>query len=101
MPLVDRIARELLSEHGDALRPQDFDGYWDNSVAEMEALGTDCTLVPAAFQTPAAACFNLWFTGVDGARVHAKYARPSLSGNPDQRLCCFMDTIETAAAGLR
>lgn len=89
MPLVDRIARELLAEHGDALRPQDFDGYWDNSIAEMESLGTGCTLVPAAFQTPAAACFDLWFTGVDGARVHAKYARPKSLGESRPAVVLF------------
>jgi cephalosporin-C deacetylase len=33
-------------------------------------------LVPAAFQTPFAECFHLHFTGVRGARLHAKYLRP-------------------------
>ncbi len=90
MPLVDRIAREAAAEHGEALRPQDFDGYWENSIAEMESLGTGCTLVPAAFQTPAAACFDLWFTGVDGAQECTQSTRvPSLLGESRPAVVLF------------
>jgi cephalosporin-C deacetylase len=33
--------------------------------------------VRSAFQVPGAECFDLFFTGVRGARIHAKYARPA------------------------
>jgi len=57
--------------------PADIDQYWDESVAEMEALGTGCELIPAKFQAPGAECYDLWFTGVGGCRVHAKFLRPA------------------------
>jgi cephalosporin-C deacetylase len=57
-------------------RPADFDTYWDKALAEMHSLGTQVELVPAEFQAPSADCYHLYFTGVGGARVHAKYLRP-------------------------
>ena len=40
--------------------------------------GTDAhvELVPHALNAPFAECFDLYFTGVGGSRVHAKYLRP-------------------------
>lgn len=42
----------------------------------MRAVEPRVELVPAAFQTSFAECFHLYFTGVRGARLHAKYLRP-------------------------
>ena len=40
----------------------------------------DVTCVPSSFQAPGSLCFNLWFTGVGGSRIYAKYARPVSEG---------------------
>ena len=77
MPMVDKPIEELRSYQGRNPKPKDFDAYWDAGIAEMEALGTDCELIPAAFQVPGVECFDLYFTGVRGSRVHATYARPA------------------------
>ena len=45
----------------------------------MKALDPEVEMVPAEFQTPFAECFHLYFTGVGGARVHAKYLRQNSS----------------------
>jgi cephalosporin-C deacetylase len=42
----------------------------------MRALDPKVELVPSAFQVPIAECFDLYFTGVRAARIHAKYIRP-------------------------
>ncbi len=81
MPLIDLPIEELRKVQGRNERPEDFDRYWDDSVAEMEALGTDCELVKAAFQVPGYACFDLYFHGVGGARVHARFIRPDGAKN--------------------
>jgi cephalosporin-C deacetylase len=40
-------------------------------------------LVPStAIDAPGVECFDLWFTGVGGARVYAKYLRPSRPATP-------------------
>ena len=77
MPILDMPLHELKNFKGLNERPADIDAYWDKAIAEMEALGTDCELIPAEFQVPNAECFDLWFTGVGGARVHGQYLRPT------------------------
>nr|ATZ76729.1 Lip113 [uncultured bacterium] len=78
MPLTsfDYSWEELQTYTGLNPRPADFDTYWDKALAEMHALGTQAELVPAEFQAPNADCFHLYFRGIGGARVHAKYLRP-------------------------
>jgi cephalosporin-C deacetylase len=81
MPVIDLPLSELQRYAGRNPRPADFDAYWDGSVLEMESLGTDADLIPQpAVQSQIAEAFDLWFTGVGGARVHAKYLRPRTPG---------------------
>ena len=77
MPTIDLPLEELRKFQGVNPKPKDMEAYWDRAVAEMEALGAGCELIPAAFQVPGAECFDLYFTGVGGARVHAKFLRPA------------------------
>ncbi len=77
MPMLDKPLRELEQYTGVSPRPADFDAYWQRALDEMRALDTDCTLTPAEFQVPGVAqCSELTFTGVGGARVHARFMRP-------------------------
>lgn len=76
MPVIDLPLVELETYAGRNPKPDDFDAYWQRALAELEATDPRLELVPASFQTPFAECFHLYFTGVGGARVHAKYLRP-------------------------
>lgn len=77
MPLTfDLSLDELPAYQGRNPRPDDFDAYWDEGLAEMRDLDAAVEIVPASFQTPFASCSHLYFTGVNGARVHAKLLRP-------------------------
>ncbi len=77
MPLTfDFPLDKLQTYQGINPRPADFNAYWDAALAEMHALDPQVELVPAEFQAPGAECFHLYFTGVGGARVHAKLLRP-------------------------
>ena len=76
MPLIDMPLEKLYQFEGLNERPADMEEYWDRAIAEMEALGTGCELIPAGFQIPGAECFELYFTGVGGARIHGRLARP-------------------------
>ncbi len=71
---------ELWTYGGRNPRPEDFDGYWERALAEMHAVEPKVELVPSGFQTPFAECFDMYFTGVRGARIHAKYLRPKNNG---------------------
>ncbi|MCB0062715.1 MAG: acetylxylan esterase, partial [Caldilineaceae bacterium] len=73
MPLLfDMPFEKLHTYEGTNPRPADFDEYWDRGLAEMNALDPQIEIVPAEFQTPFARCSHLYFTGVGGARIHAK-----------------------------
>ena len=89
MPLTfDFPWEKLVTYQGTNPRPADHDAYWDTALTEMRALDPQVELVPAEFQAPFAECFHMYFTGVGGARVHAKLLRPknaaaAASGDPD------------------
>lgn len=76
MPLVDMPLEKLYSYKGINPRPDDFDQYWDESLEEMRALPQKIELIPAKFQSPVAQCFDLYFTGIGGAKIHAKLLKP-------------------------
>lgn len=81
MPLVDKPLTELKEYRGISPRPSDFDRYWEHGLAEMRATNPDIVIEPSDFQAPFAECFDLFFTGVRGARIHAKYLKPRSAGN--------------------
>ena len=77
MPIVDMPLERLKTYQGRNPCPADMDDYWNRAVSEMKALDGAVELKPAAFRVPGAECFDLYFTGVGGARIHAKYLRPA------------------------
>lgn len=89
MPMVDMPLKDLRQYKGLDPKPADFDAYWDEGIAEMEALGTDYTLEPAEFQAPGVRCDYLFFTGVGGARVCCKFLRPEKIEGKLRGLCMF------------
>ena len=90
MPLLfDMPLEELETYQGVNPKPDDFDAYWDAALAEMQALDPEVELAPADFQSAIADCFDLWFTGVGGARVHAKLLRPKQTGEPHPAVLMF------------
>ena len=58
-------------------RPSDFDLFWKDRMAEADAVGLDYAIETASV-ADAATCqlFDLWYTGMCGARLHAKYLKP-------------------------
>ena len=90
MPLLfDMPLEELETYQGRNPRPADFDTFWDNGLAEMQAVDTQVELRPADFQTDFAECFHMFFTGVGGARIHAKLLRPRQDQSPQPAVLMF------------
>lgn len=81
MPVVDLPLDELVDYTGRNPKPDDFDAYWSDALAELEATPADAELRPAAFGCRVAAAYDLWFSGVRGARVHAKVLIPRQASN--------------------
>lgn len=81
MPLVDKPLSELKTYQGRNPRPADFDAYWTAALQELDATDPKPELVPTKEISPRhSEAFDLWFTGVGGARVYAKYVRPKKTG---------------------
>lgn len=110
MPLLfDMPLEDLPHYRGTNPRPADFADFWEAALAEMRALDPQIELVPAAFQTNYAHCYHLYFTGVGGARVHAKLLKPKDATRPGPALLMFhgysgnagdwFDKLPYAAAG--
>jgi cephalosporin-C deacetylase len=77
MPLqFDMPLEQLRTYRGSNPRPGDFDQFWEQGLAEMRGLSPELELRPAGFQTSFAECFDMYFTGVANARIHAKLLRP-------------------------
>jgi cephalosporin-C deacetylase len=76
MPLIDMPLAELKVYQGRNPKPADFDDYWKRALQEMRDVDANVELIESDFQTPQAQCYDLYFTGVRGARIHAKYVRP-------------------------
>ena len=90
MPLnFDFPLEELITYQGINPRPADFDDFWERSLAEMKAVDPQIELIPAAFQVDFADCFHLYFTGVGGARIHAKLIRPKHANVPHPAVLMF------------
>lgn len=89
MPLIDKPLQELLKYSGRNPCPSDMDAFWDTGIAEMRSLDPKVELVPHAISAPFAECFDLYFSGVGGARVHAKYLRPKSFPKPHPAVLLF------------
>jgi len=79
---IDIPVEELFTYQGRNPRPKDFDAYWDRALAELNTTPPNPELTPAKFSCPSIDCFDLWYTGVHGARIHAKYLRPQKAEGP-------------------
>jgi cephalosporin-C deacetylase len=90
MPLTfDMPFEELQTYQGSNPQPADFDEFWDRGLAEMRAVDPQIEIVPAEFQASYAECSHLYFTGVGGARIHAKLLRPRNATAPHPALLQF------------
>lgn len=89
MPLIDMPLEQLRTYKGRNPKPADHAAYWTRALKEMRAVDPDVKLVRAKFKAPAAECFDLYFTGVGGARIHAKFLRPKKAAAPHPAVVIF------------
>jgi cephalosporin-C deacetylase len=90
MPLTFDFPLEQLKKYfGINPRPKDFNEFWEKGLKEMRSTDSKVELIPADFQVPGVACSHLYFTGVGGARVHAKLLRPLNVDKPHPAILLF------------
>ncbi len=82
MAAVDMPLEQLQNYCGSSPFPSDFDNFWDSSLAQMKAVNPEIEIREAEFKSPFVDCYNLFFTGTGGARVHAKLLKPKNITSP-------------------
>jgi cephalosporin-C deacetylase len=55
----------------------------------MRSVNLQVELISSKFQVPNVECFHLYFTGVGGARVHAKLLQPAKTSSPHPAVLLF------------
>ncbi len=90
MGLFDFPLKKLKTYKGINPKPKNFETFWDQALKEMRALDPELELIPnKTLRAPFAECFDMFWTGVGGARIHAKLLRPKHSPKPHPALCVF------------
>ena len=89
MPVFEMPLEELRTYQGTNPEPEDFDEYWRRALGELRGIDDRVELIPAEFHSAAAECFDLFFTGVGAARIHAKYLRPKSGETPHPAVLLF------------
>lgn len=90
MPVLDKPLAELREYRGINPKPADFDAFWTRALAELDATDPRPELIPSdVIHSSEAETFDLFFTGVGGARIYSKYLRSRKLSNPSPALLLF------------
>ena len=74
--LVDMPLEKLKTYQGSSPCPADIDQYWDDALAEMNALNPNTEFIRGGISSKSTDIFDMYFTGTKNARIHAKVAVP-------------------------
>ena len=90
MPLTfDLPIESLRTYQGIKPRPDDFDDYWEAALQEMRVVDPELECKPAPFECAFCICEDMYYTGVGGARLHAKLLRPGEEASPHPAILMF------------
>ncbi len=90
MPVLDKPLADLKNYHGINPKPADFDDYWSRAIEELDNTPPEPELIPVdAIGARNSETFDLFFTGVGGARIYAKYLRPRQPAKPAPAILQF------------
>lgn len=77
MPVVDMPLEELKKYTGTNPIPTDFDLFWDERLKEVNNCKLNYKIEPSEIQGyESCDYYDLWFEGIDGGKVYAKYIHP-------------------------
>lgn len=77
MPMIDMPLSKLKEYKGVNPRPADFDEFWDESLAELDAIDSNVELKPyEKLNSFIADAYELTFSSTKGARIYAKFLKP-------------------------
>lgn len=76
MPCLDMPLEKLKTYTGSSPCPADIDQYWDDALAEMNAVDSNETFEEVDYPLKNGTCYDLYFTGTKNARIHCKFIKP-------------------------
>jgi len=76
MPLIDMPLEKLKEYQGVNPKPEDFDDFWERSLAEMREIDPKPEFRKVETGSRIADCYELTFRSTKNARIFAKFARP-------------------------
>lgn len=86
---LDMPLNELKTYMGKSPRPSDFDEYWSRALRELDSMSLDYELLKVDIELRGVECFELYFTGVGGARIRCMLARPVKQNSPGPGILMF------------
>lgn len=77
MSITEEEIRRLDEYRGSTAIPADFDAFWRQRMAEADNVPLDYTVTYSELPAfDSCSYLDLWFHGMDGARLYAKYVKP-------------------------
>lgn len=80
MPTIEMSLNDLKKYQGCSPRPADFKEFWKKQVDKIKGIKPECKTEKIEMNVDGVECFDLYFKGADGAKIHCKYARPTQEG---------------------
>jgi cephalosporin-C deacetylase len=76
MSVFEMSIDDLPGYYGRNPRPDDFDAFWADGLDELARTSSDVEFIARPHPANFVEAYDLYFTGVRGARIYAKYLRP-------------------------
>lgn len=82
MPVIDMPREELEKYMGITPKPKDFDEFWNDGLSLLDDVSATIEVHDTGLSFACGKCYDLYYEGVGGARVYAKYIKASTSSAP-------------------
>ena len=78
MPTIDMPIKEMERYLGSNIKPSDFDDYWDREINNIDEDKLEYRIIKKEFKNKMAEYYEIYFKGIDGAEIYAKYICPAI-----------------------
>ncbi|WP_352416925.1 acetylxylan esterase [Clostridium tertium] len=77
MSMMDMPIKEMEAYLGSSIKPNDFDNFWDREINSITEENLKYRMVKKEFKNKQSEYYEIYFNGIDGAEIYAKYICPS------------------------
>ena len=73
MSMMDMPIKEMEAYLGSSIKPNDFDNFWDREINSITEENLKYRMVKKEFKNKQSEYYEIYFNGIDGAEIYAKY----------------------------